>query len=390
MLTTDIAASSAERGILIIMAPEAGVSPLVPVAGLPLVRRIALAATRAGFARVLVQDARIDQAALPPGTAVLTAPPNGLLPPACRRVVLVPANVVPQTRWLAGLLETPLDAERAYVDDSGVVVVETDEPGVILNLAAGLGPAALRAQLRATFEEVSVPVDPAGRFALSSPTDVPRAETWLLKSLVKQSEGFMSRHVERPISLAVTRRLADAGITPNMMTLLSLAIGLSAAPFFLSGSPLWQLSGALLFLAHSVLDGCDGELARLKFLESRAGALLDFWGDNLVHVAFFASAAIGWSLAIGAAWPLALGAVAGASTLGAAAALSRKTIDDETPSAQAPRRSTLIEALAHRDFIYLVVLLAACGQAWWFLVAAAIGTPIFLALVLSLPRRRAR
>src|SRR6185436_17048084 len=48
----------------------------------------------------------------------------------------------------------------------------------------------------------------------------------------------------------------------------------------------------------------DGELARLKFLESHTGALLDFWGDNVVHVAVFAAIAIGWSWRAGAAWPL--------------------------------------------------------------------------------------
>jgi phosphatidylglycerophosphate synthase len=62
------------------------------------------------------------------------------------------------------------------------------------------------------------------------------------------------------------------------MTLVSLAVGLVGAPFFLSETWGYQLTGALLFLAHSILDGCDGELARLKFLESRTGALLDFWG----------------------------------------------------------------------------------------------------------------
>ena len=103
----------------------------------------------------------------------------------------------------------------------------------------------------------------------------------------------MSRHFERRISLAVTRRLAWTSITPNAMTLVSLAVGLSSAPFFLSARPAWQLLGALIFLTHSILDGCDGELARLKFLESPRGAMLDFWGDNVVHVAVFACMAGG-------------------------------------------------------------------------------------------------
>src|SRR2546429_9887154 len=89
------------------------------------------------------------------------------------------------------------------------------------------------------------------------------------------------------ISLAPTRLLASTSVTPYMMTLTSVAVGLAGAPFFLGEAPALQLTGAMLFLAHSVLDGCDGELARLKFQQSRRGAILDFWGDNTVHVAVF-------------------------------------------------------------------------------------------------------
>jgi len=163
----------------------------------------------------------------------------------------------------------------------------------------------------------------------------------------------------------------------------SLAVGLLGAPFFLSRDPLLQVAGSLLFLTHSILDGCDGELARLKFLESPGGARLDFWGDNLVHVAVFACMAIGWSMATGAAWPLLLGALAVTGTAAAAVVVSRR-------SATAPTASTarLAEAVANRDFIYLVVLLACFGKAHWFLIPVALGTPIFMLLVRWGARRR--
>ena len=121
----------------------------------------------------------------------------------------------------------------------------------------------------------------------------------------------MSRHFERKISLAITRRLALTRVTPDMMTVVSVGIGLLGAPFFLSASPVYQLVGALLFLTHSILDGCDGELARLKFMESPHGAILDFWGDNVVHVGVFSCMAVGLSFAQDATWPLALGAAHG-------------------------------------------------------------------------------
>jgi phosphatidylglycerophosphate synthase len=229
-----------------------------------------------------------------------------------------------------------------------------------------------------------VPVgDPAGRFTLVGADGPKAAEEWLLQSLIKDTEGFMSRHVERRISLAITRRLVGTSITPNAMTLVSLAMGLIGAPFFLSSDPLLQVAGSLLFLTHSILDGCDGELARLKFLESPTGARLDFWGDNLVHVAVWISMAIGFSLEVDSPWPLLPGALAVAGTAISAVLVSRR-------SSTAPTDATarLADAVANRDFIYLVLLLACFGKAHWFLILVALGTPIFMLLVRWGARRR--
>ena len=112
---------------------------------------------------------------------------------------------------------------------------------------------------------------PEAGVTVVSRADLRRAERHLLASLVKETEGFMSRHFERKISLAVSRRLAGTSVSPNAMTLISLGSASSAPLFFLRPTPASETTGALLFLLHSILDGCDGELARLKFQESRWG-----------------------------------------------------------------------------------------------------------------------
>jgi phosphatidylglycerophosphate synthase len=177
-------------------------------------------------------------------------------------------------------------------------------------------------------------------------------------------------------------------VTPNMMTVVSVAIGLGGAACFLSAAPPWQLTGALLFLAHSILDGCDGELARLKFLETRYGAVLDFWGDNTVHLAVFSAIAIGWALHAHSVWPLVVGGVAVVSAAGTAALMFKRFVEDRATTGTWAAR--LIGAMSHRDFIYIVVLLSAFGRVHWFLVATAIGTPLFLALALVFLRRDGR
>jgi phosphatidylglycerophosphate synthase len=158
------------------------------------------------------------------------------------------------------------------------------------------------------------------------------------------------------------------------------AIGLAGAACFLSPRPAWQLTGALLFLLHSILDGCDGELARLKFLESRWGAVLDFWGDNIVHFAVFSAIAVGWALHTQSAWPLVVGGVAVAAAAGTAAFMFKRFVEDRATTGTWAAR--LIGAMSHRDFIYIVVALSAFGRAHWFLLATAVGTPLFLILAL--------
>lgn len=382
---TVLAAPALDTPSLLVVLPAAAGAGAPPpetmIAGLPLLRRIVLAAGRAGFDRVLVHPRACPEPRLLEGTGATLLGADSMNG-AQGRLVLLPANVLPQARWLRGLREMPLEPGTPAVDPSGAATVDGVDGSALLR-SAGAGAPDVIGELARRRPRVTPEGDPAGRFALVGSDGTRAAEAWLLQSLIKDTEGFMSRHVERRISLALTRRLVGTSITPNAMTLVSLAVGLLGAPFFLSVDPLHQVVGSLLFLTHSILDGCDGELARLKFLESPAGARLDFWGDNLVHVAVFTSMAIGWSVAADAAWPLLLGALAVSGTAAAAVLVSRRSAAAATASS-----ARLAEAVANRDFIYLVVLLACFGRAHWFLVPVALGTPIFMLLVRWGARRR--
>jgi len=361
------------ESVLVLMPPTVTPAPVsadTVVLGVALRRRVLLAGLRAGFDRVGAPDE------LQGSRSVRS------------RIALLPANVVPQTRWLRELLEIPLALDLIHRDASGAAVVETEDPGRVLKTALGCATVdEALAELGGTLPTVAGSLAPGGRFVVERPSDIRAAETWLLRSLVKANEGFMSRHFERRLSLALTRRLVRTPVTPNMITLFSVAIGLLGAPFFLASAPGFQLAGALLFFAHSILDGCDGEIARLKFLESRGGATLDFWGDNLVHQAIFACMAIGWSLSTQALWPLLLGVLAVAGTLGAASLASRRFIAGEALTGADRTMARLIEAFSHRDFIYLILILSAFGLAQWFIALAAAGTPLFLALMLWVDRQ---
>ena len=85
-------------------------------------------------------------------------------------------------------------------------------------------------------------------------------------------DGLVSRHVNRRFSRPIARALSHTAVTPNQISLLSLAVAGLAFAMFASGQP---VAGGLLAQASSIIDGVDGDLARLTGKASPFGAFLD-------------------------------------------------------------------------------------------------------------------
>jgi phosphatidylglycerophosphate synthase len=370
------------------------------ILGLGLVRRTVLAARRAGYGRIFFLGP--DRAA-PSG---ITAIPDWgrladtLIPSQKASLVIAPAAILAETGWLERLAATRIEpAPWAAITHRIVVLAATAVPDALAVLHAEGGAhniAAVQERLTRRFgSAAAVPIEIDPMVVVTS-KDIRVAERRLLQALVKETDGFMARHVERPISLQISRHLAPSAVTPTQITTVSVAIGLCGAPFFLSALWSWQTMGALLFLLHSIVDGCDGELARLRFQESRLGGILDFWGDNVVHVVIFACMAVGWALSSATMWPLLLGAAATVGTLGSAGFVywrQMRVQDGSGPlftsvsSTPDGRLARLLDAASRRDFIYLVLILALLGKSSWFLLLAALGAPIFFFLLVFLAAR---
>src|SRR5262249_37403488 len=119
------------------------------------------------------------------------------------------------------------------------------------------------------------------------------AQSTLYARLGREGDGWLTRLVDRRISRALTRLLLPTGVSPNQITLLSLMLGISSGLLYSMGAYWSAVSGALVFLLSTIIDGCDGEVARLSFLESKLGRYLDIIGDNVVHLFLFAGIAVG-------------------------------------------------------------------------------------------------
>ena len=157
-----------------------------------------------------------------------------------------------------------------------------------------------------------------------------------------------------------------------MVTLFNIVVGLAGAFFLAKGVYALQVLGSLLFLLSTILDGVDGEMARLTLKETVLGHYLDIVGDNVVHVAIFFGIALG--LYRFAADPVYLHALWFLLCGFFLCALAVHRLMGHGPEKggfeQAPWLAAL---LVNRDFAYIVVLAALIHRLSWFLFGAAAG-----------------
>ncbi|MEN3189590.1 MAG: CDP-alcohol phosphatidyltransferase family protein, partial [Atribacterota bacterium] len=114
-----------------------------------------------------------------------------------------------------------------------------------------------------------------------------KAENVLLNNLKKISDGPISRYINRPISTWISKYiLISKNITPNQISFFSFILSMIGAFFFFLGGYVNLLTGGILVQLSSIIDGCDGEIARLKFQTSDFGrwfdAVLDRYADGFL------------------------------------------------------------------------------------------------------------
>jgi CDP-L-myo-inositol myo-inositolphosphotransferase len=102
----------------------------------------------------------------------------------------------------------------------------------------------------------------------------------------KTRDGPVSRYLNRPVSRWLSWYLVRTSVTPNQISFVSWILSCAAAALMaLSGYPALAIGGVLAQFA-SIIDGCDGEIARLKRSQSEFGgwfdAVLDRYADAVL------------------------------------------------------------------------------------------------------------
>jgi CDP-L-myo-inositol myo-inositolphosphotransferase len=129
-------------------------------------------------------------------------------------------------------------------------------------------------------------------FDVDTPNDYRRGSRFLFRSTGKGLDGAVATRLTREISQRfVTPALLRVfpSITPNQVTVTAFAVAFAAAVALTAHAP---LIAAILILAASVLDGSDGEIARLAHRSSRFGSFFDAVLDRAADGLLFTGAAI--------------------------------------------------------------------------------------------------
>lgn len=180
-----------------------------------------------------------------------------------------------------------------------------DVRAVAERIGRGLPPLVIATTDAEWLEAINADRHPAARYRVIGPGSIPRpalsvqrkedlpaAEFALRQAMFKPTDGVLARF-NRRMSLPLSVLLVRTPITANQISVFILCLGFWAAWLFSRGTYLTSLLAAIVSLAASILDGCDGEVARLKYQESRLGCWLETIGDYTYYFAIFVGITVG-------------------------------------------------------------------------------------------------
>jgi phosphatidylglycerophosphate synthase len=153
------------------------------------------------------------------------------------------------------------------------------------------------------------------RHPVATPEQRKQAIHFLFGLVRKAQDTPLIRFVNRRVSYPFTRMLLPTPITPNKISIVVFIIGVVGCYFAAVPNYVSPIIGTLIILFAGYLDGCDGEIARIRLEGSKLGAWIDTIADETTTVLFLVASGLHCYRRFGDQWWLWTIAVGTASAL---------------------------------------------------------------------------
>lgn len=163
----------------------------------------------------------------------------------------------------------------ARVVDDGAALVDA----LIADFAAGDAPGATSA---------AIEVGERAHFPCLTKADEKAANAWQWDLVNKAMDAPITRYFYRPLARPLTHLFLRTPLSPNVISLISIALSLAGCVVAGFADPTWHSIGLAILVAGGITDCNDGEVARLRLQMSKSGAWLDAMGDDAARLALVA------------------------------------------------------------------------------------------------------
>ncbi|WP_421851465.1 CDP-alcohol phosphatidyltransferase family protein [Novosphingobium sp.] len=149
---------------------------------------------------------------------------------------------------------------------------------------------------------------------MSTSTSTARSAPGKRPVRAREMQDALNHYLYHPLAWQLARLLASTPITPNMVSVFGgLMVVAAGAVYWSTTGPLWALLGMLLHMSWHVVDGADGDLARITGRTSPLGELVDGICDYASHIILYVLLALVLTRTFGSGWAWFWTLAAGAS-----------------------------------------------------------------------------
>ncbi|MEE2975380.1 MAG: CDP-alcohol phosphatidyltransferase family protein [Thermodesulfobacteriota bacterium] len=204
-----------------------------------------------------------------------------------RDILIVQNNVVANKKQISNLLEVVNDYNQSFIGKND----KEEKCGIVFLKSSDIKSNNLEinniSSLNGKVKEIILD-DPPKKISVEE-INSNAARDFLFNHISKNVSGWVSKNINSKISIPISKILVKMNFHPNWITFFVGCIGISCGFFYASNSP---IVAAIILQISTILDRCDGEVARIRLKESKFGQWFDTALDQISYFSMFVGISI--------------------------------------------------------------------------------------------------